>query len=80
MVFSSQRLVEYLLTISNITAAVEEGGRNAADIERRLAEDVRPFFGRREKAIFYFGIIIWYFQKLEKPEANSGFREGRPCD
>jgi hypothetical protein len=76
MVFSSQRLVEYLMTIGNNAAAVEEGGRNAADIERRLAEDVRPFFGRRKEATFYFGITIWYFQKMEEPEDCSGFQEG----
>lgn len=77
IVFSPQQLVGYLMTISNIAAAVEKGGMDAADIERRLADDVRPFFGHRKKATFHFGIIIWYFQKMEKPEDNSGFREGR---
>ena len=61
-------LVDYLMTLSNIIAAVEGGGRPAEDVDRWLMEKVIPFYGSRAESTFPFGGEIWCFQKIEKQE------------
>ncbi len=62
---SVRNLVDYLMTLSNIIAAVEGGGRAAEEVARWLTENVRPFYGRRSESTFLFSGTIWYFQKTE---------------
>lgn len=60
--FTLERLVNYLLTQSNIIAAVEEGTEETAAVQCWLTESLKPFFAEREDARFLFKLPIWYLQ------------------
>jgi ubiquinone/menaquinone biosynthesis C-methylase UbiE len=61
--FSFETLVDYLITQSNIIAAVEGGNEKIEDVKQWLTENISPFFGNRQEATFLFGGRIWYLQK-----------------
>lgn len=60
--FSAEALVDYLVTQSNIIAAVEGGKERIADVRQWLTESVTPFFAGRMEATFLFRGPIWYLR------------------
>ncbi|MBA2732152.1 MAG: class I SAM-dependent methyltransferase [Acidobacteria bacterium] len=63
MSFSIEGLIDYLMTHSNVIAAVEVGGEDINEVRRWLMETLKPLFGNLEEAIFPFHGPIWYLQK-----------------
>ena len=61
--FSIETLVDYLVTQSNVIAAVEGGSEGIEDVRQWLTENISPFFGNRIEATFMFGGPIWYLRK-----------------
>jgi len=62
--FSLATLVDYLVTQSNIIAAVEGGNQKIEDVRQWIAEGIRPFFGAQPEATFLFGGSIWYLRRI----------------
>jgi SAM-dependent methyltransferase len=62
VVFSPEELVAYLLTQSNVIAAVEEGRERVEDVRAWLRSAVTPLFPGPH-ATFRFGGTITYLQK-----------------
>ena len=60
--FTIERLVEYLLTQSNVIAAVEGGTQEINEVRDWLTKSVRPFFAGHDEASFLFNVPIWYLQ------------------
>ena len=60
--FSPAELVDYLMTQSNVIAAVEEGGEPLEDARGWLLSAVTPFFPG-PRGTFRFGGVITYLQK-----------------
>lgn len=60
--FSAAELVNYLLTISNVIAKVENGTQPIEKVQKRLTESVAPFFDEAEKS-FAFVNPIWYLRR-----------------
>jgi ubiquinone/menaquinone biosynthesis C-methylase UbiE len=60
--FTLERLVDYLLTQSNVIAAVEAGTQEIEEARRWLTENIKPFFKARAEADFLFNIPVWYLQ------------------
>jgi SAM-dependent methyltransferase len=60
--FSAEALVDYLVTQSNVIAAVEGGKERIEDVRQWLTESVTPFFEGRAGATFLFRGPIWYLR------------------
>lgn len=60
-----ETLVDYLLTQSNVTAAVEYGDELIEDVRGWLTENIEPFFGDMQEASFLFQGPIWYLEMQE---------------
>jgi ubiquinone/menaquinone biosynthesis C-methylase UbiE len=60
--FSIETLVDYLVTQSNIIAAVEGGKERIEDVRQWLTESVTPFFEDRAEGTFVFRGPIWYLR------------------
>jgi len=61
--FSPETLVNYLVTQSNVIAAVEGGQESIAKVRQWLTEGATPFFGGLSGATFLFQSPIWYLRK-----------------
>jgi len=61
--FSVETLIDYLVTQSNIIAAVEGGRESIEDVRHWLKGNIAPFFGDRIAASFMFRGPIWYLRK-----------------
>jgi SAM-dependent methyltransferase len=61
VVFSVEEHAAYLMTQTNIIAAVEQGNQTAEDVYAWLLEVTRPLFPA-PKCTFQFGGTIWYLQ------------------
>jgi SAM-dependent methyltransferase len=61
--FSPATLVDYLVTQSNVIAAVEGDRESIAEVRRWLEDGTTPLFGARTEAHFLFHGPIWYLQK-----------------
>ena len=61
--FTVERLVNYLMSQSNVIAAVAEGAETAESIRRWLTDGLRPFFAEGSEVAFRFGGPIWYLRK-----------------
>ena len=59
--FTPYQLVRYLMTQSNVIAAVEQGGKSLASVYAWLLDSVSPLF-RAPTATFQFGGEIWHLQ------------------
>lgn len=57
--FSRERLVDYLLTQTNVIAAVEEGDESIDDVRLWLLRELASFFEGRESGRFIFECPIW---------------------
>ena len=60
--FSLDDLVDYLVTQTNVIAAIENGDETVEDVSNWLRSSVAPFF-KDERGTFQFGGHIWYLQK-----------------
>ncbi|HET7036869.1 MAG TPA: methyltransferase domain-containing protein [Thermomicrobiaceae bacterium] len=60
--FSREELVRYLMTQSNIIAAVNAGHERYGAVEEWLTQQLQPLF-QSERATFVFGGTIWYLRK-----------------
>ena len=60
--FTKEGLTNYLVTQSNIIAAVEEGGCAVDAVREWILSSLEPFFAEGE-GVFAFGGAIWYLQK-----------------
>jgi SAM-dependent methyltransferase len=61
--FSPDRLVDYLVSQSNVIAAVEGGHQGIEHVRAWLTDRVSPFFQGDDERTFLFGGPIWYFVK-----------------
>jgi SAM-dependent methyltransferase len=61
--FSAEELASYLMTQSNVTAAVEDEGENPESIREWLVDSVAPMFGK-PRGTFRFGGAIEYLQAV----------------
>jgi ubiquinone/menaquinone biosynthesis C-methylase UbiE len=61
--YSLKTLIDYLVTQSNIIAAVEGGNQTMDDVSKWLTESIQPIIGERTEATFIFGGPIWYLRK-----------------
>jgi SAM-dependent methyltransferase len=64
--FTKDELAAFLLTISNVIAAVECGNENLKDVELWLNENLEPFFQNSNETAFLFNAPIWYLQRKER--------------
>ena len=62
VIFTPPQLVAYLLTQSNVIAAVEQGREPIEDVARWITQEVSPFFSERA-ATFPFGGSIRYLRR-----------------
>lgn len=60
--FSLRGLIDYLISHSNVIAAVEYGAEDIGEIRRWLTEKIKPFYGESDEAEFLFNGLIWYLQ------------------
>ncbi|MBV9281791.1 MAG: methyltransferase domain-containing protein [Chloroflexi bacterium] len=60
---SPDRLVDYLVSRSNVIAAVEGGDRSIEHVRAWLYRRIGPFFGGEKERTFVFGGPIWYFAR-----------------
>jgi SAM-dependent methyltransferase len=61
--FSPEELVSYLITQTNVIAAVEQGREPIEQVADWLLGQVAPLFAS-EKGTFGFGCTIWYLRKV----------------
>lgn len=61
--WSRDDLVNYMLTQTNVIAAVEGGKESLQDVESWLMNETAPFF-KDAKATFMFRGPIWYLEKM----------------
>jgi SAM-dependent methyltransferase len=61
--FSAEELASYLMTQSNVTAAVEDEGENPESVREWLVESLAPMFGK-PRGTFRFGGAIEYLQAV----------------
>lgn len=69
--FTVERLVEYLLTQSNVIAAVEGGTQEIGEVRGWLTKNIRPFFAGHDEAGFLFSVPIWYLQSELKDQSGA---------
>jgi SAM-dependent methyltransferase len=60
--FTREQLVAYLLTQSNIIAAVEDGAEELNEVRRWLTRELNSFFVDDQESDFIFNVSIWYLQ------------------
>lgn len=60
--FSALELVDYLITITNVIAKIENGTQNVEEVRQWLTKGVEPLFGGRRKQ-FLFINPIWFLQR-----------------
>ncbi len=61
--FSAEELASYLMTQSNVTTAVEDGGESSESVREWLVESVAPMF-EWPRGTFRFGGTIGYLQAV----------------
>jgi SAM-dependent methyltransferase len=59
--FSPEQLAQYLMTQSNVIAAVEQGSETLAEVHTWLLDTVSPLFSSPQ-GTFLFGGEIWFLQ------------------
>lgn len=63
--FSVGALADYLLTQSNVIAAVEGGREGAGEARRWIVETAGPLFGGDEEKRFLFRAPVWYMERAD---------------
>jgi ubiquinone/menaquinone biosynthesis C-methylase UbiE len=64
--FTARRLVDYLLTQSNVIAMVECGAEDIRAVRRWLEKSVEPFFAESNEADFVFNLAVWRLQSKKR--------------
>ncbi|MBS1794278.1 MAG: class I SAM-dependent methyltransferase [Acidobacteria bacterium] len=59
--FTARSLVDYLVTITNVIARVENGGASIDEVYERILTGIEPFFGGRPKMLEFVG-PIWFLR------------------
>ena len=62
--FDRKQLIDYLLTQTNVIAAIERGEATLRDATAYLTAEVRPYFPSAEPQAFDFGGPITYLRKI----------------
>lgn len=60
---SIEGLIDYLVTHSNVIAAVEGGGEEIGQVKFWLRENLTPIFGDLKEATFLFHGPVWYLHR-----------------
>ncbi len=60
---SAQEVIDFLITLSNVIALVENGAQSIEEVSDWLADSVKPFFRENERKQFAFKAPIWYLQQ-----------------
>lgn len=68
MRFSLKALIDYLVSQSNVIAAVEGGGEKIEEVRVWMRECLEPYFGRASEAEFLFNTPIWFLQRAATSE------------
>ena len=63
VVWDKPQLIRYLMTQTNVIAAVERGGWTRAEVKAFLGKALGRFFASDEKATFRFGGPVWYLRR-----------------
>lgn len=63
VVFSVEGLADYLVTQSNVIAAVEGGREAAGEARRWIVETAGPLFGGEAEKLFLFHAPVWYMER-----------------
>jgi SAM-dependent methyltransferase len=61
--FTVDTLIDYLVTQSNVIAAVEGGNESISDVNAWLRQQITPLFKNLSRAAFIFAGPIWYLKK-----------------
>ena len=61
--FSHEELTNFLLTLTNVIAAVEGGREEITDVKLWLAENLKPFFKNTAGVTILFNAPIWFLQR-----------------
>jgi hypothetical protein len=61
MTFTLEKLTAYLMTQSNIIAAVEQGVETATSVQAWLTSQITPYFTGAVPTFMFAG-YIWYLQ------------------
>ncbi|MBV9960525.1 MAG: methyltransferase domain-containing protein [Acidobacteria bacterium] len=62
--FSLEALINYLVSQSNVIAAVEGGGEEIGEVRGWMRETLTQYCGDWAEASFVFDSPIWYFQRI----------------
>ena len=79
--FDRKQLIDYLLTQTNVIAAIERGESTLDDVRAYLTTGVSPFFTSSEKQTFDFGGPISYLRRADEPKTALASPKPRsaPC-
>lgn len=61
--FSLEDLISFVTSHSNVIAAVEGMGYEIGEVRAWLAENIKPFFGKLERAHFVFEAAVWSLRR-----------------
>lgn len=64
--FNLEEFVSFMLTLTNVIAAVEGGLEDVADSANWFSKELRPFFSGDEKQNFTFTAPIWFLAPLSR--------------
>jgi len=68
--FSIETLLDYLVTQSNISVAVEGQNQRLEDVRQALRQSLAPCYGHRLEVTLVFGGPIWYLRKHSAGDAG----------
>jgi SAM-dependent methyltransferase len=66
--FSLEALIDYLVSQSNVIAAVEGGGEEIEEVRRWMRATLASYFGKASEADFLFNAPIWFLQRADTSE------------
>jgi ubiquinone/menaquinone biosynthesis C-methylase UbiE len=62
---TQEQLIAYIVSQSNVIAAVEQKGEAIEDVIKWLSQSTNPFFANNQTRNFLFDGKIWYLKKLD---------------
>ena len=60
---SAQEVIDFLITLSNVIALVENGAQSIEEVKQWITEGVTPFFSENERKQFAFKAPVWYLRQ-----------------
>lgn len=70
--FTPEALADYLLSHSNVIAAVEGGTETAAQVKAWMLAELTPLFGGAREADFHFDAPVWFLQRAGGGQQSAG--------